>query len=113
MMMQARNAALEKFLREEAAKSYDKYKADPRSVISAADASAGLDNEKVIAEYLNAAIADPNPRVFLRVVANVTKARGMGKRIRQGLASPNAGRMTKTKLRRLVRQGITRAPRRA
>jgi probable addiction module antidote protein len=43
------------------------------------DASAYLDNEEVIAEYLNAALADPNPRVFLRAVANVAKARGVAK----------------------------------
>ena len=43
------------------------------------DASAYLDNEEVIAEYLNAALADPNPRVFLRAVANVAKARGIAK----------------------------------
>jgi putative addiction module CopG family antidote len=41
--LQARDAALERFLREEAAKSYDEYKADPKSVISAKDVSAGLD----------------------------------------------------------------------
>jgi probable addiction module antidote protein len=43
------------------------------------DASAYLDNEEVIAEYLNAALDDPNPRVFLRAVANVAKARGIAK----------------------------------
>lgn len=41
--LQARDAALEKFLREEAAKSYDEYKADPKNIISAADVSAALD----------------------------------------------------------------------
>ena len=43
------------------------------------DASAYLDNEEVIAEYLNAALENPNPRVFLRAVANVAKARGIAK----------------------------------
>jgi probable addiction module antidote protein len=43
------------------------------------DASAYLDSEEVIAEYLNAALDDPNPRVFLRAVANVAKARGIAK----------------------------------
>ena len=41
--LQARDAVLEKFLREEAAKSYDEYKADPGVVISPAKVSAGLD----------------------------------------------------------------------
>nr|WP_174842484.1 hypothetical protein [Steroidobacter cummioxidans] len=40
------------------------------------DASEFLDNEEVIAEYLSAALQDPNPDVFLRAVANVAKARG-------------------------------------
>jgi probable addiction module antidote protein len=39
------------------------------------DASDFLDNEEVIAEYLNAALEHPDPRVFLRAVANVAKAR--------------------------------------
>lgn len=38
-----------------------------------------LDNEKVIAEYLAAAMDDPNPEVFLLAVANVAKARGIAK----------------------------------
>jgi probable addiction module antidote protein len=42
------------------------------------DASEYLDNEEVIAEYLSAALEDPNPDVFLRAVANVAKARGIG-----------------------------------
>jgi putative addiction module CopG family antidote len=41
--LQARDVALEKFLREEAAKSYDEYKIDPKNVVSIADVSAGLD----------------------------------------------------------------------
>jgi probable addiction module antidote protein len=41
------------------------------------DASEYLDNEEVIAEYLAAALEDPNPDVFLRAVANVAKARGI------------------------------------
>ena len=36
-----------------------------------------LDNEEIIAEYLSVAIADPNPDVFLRAMANVAKARGI------------------------------------
>ena len=38
-----------------------------------------LDNEKVIAEYLAAAMEDPNPDVFLLAVSNVAKARGIAK----------------------------------
>src|SRR5258708_39360988 len=41
------------------------------------DASEHLDDEEVIAEYLAAALEDPNPDVFLLAVANVAKARGM------------------------------------
>ena len=42
--LQARDVALEKFLREEAAQSYDEYKANPSIGISAAKVSAGLDS---------------------------------------------------------------------
>lgn len=42
------------------------------------DASAYLDNEEVIAEYLTAALEDGNPDVFLAAVGNVAKAHGMG-----------------------------------
>jgi len=38
-----------------------------------------LDNEQVIAEYLTAAIADPDPEMFLLAVSNVAKARGIAK----------------------------------
>ena len=41
------------------------------------DVSRHLNSEAVIAEYLAAALEDPNPDVFLRAVANVAKARGM------------------------------------
>ena len=43
------------------------------------DASEYLDDEEVIAEYLTAALEDPNPEVFLIAVANVAKARGIAK----------------------------------
>ena len=43
------------------------------------DASDYLDNEEVIAEYLAAALEDPNPDVFLHAVADVAKARGISK----------------------------------
>lgn len=38
-----------------------------------------LDSEEVIAEYLNAALEDPNPDVFLMAISDVAKARGMSK----------------------------------
>jgi probable addiction module antidote protein len=41
------------------------------------DAADYLANDEVIAEYLNAALEDPNPEVFLAAVADVAKARGM------------------------------------
>lgn len=41
------------------------------------DPSEYLDNEEVIAEYLAAALEDPNPDVFLSAIANVAKARGL------------------------------------
>lgn len=41
------------------------------------EASEFLDSEEVIAEYLAAALEDPNPDAFLRAVANVAKARGI------------------------------------
>ena len=47
--------------------------------ISAFDAADYLDNDAVIAEYLNAALEDENPNVFLQAIADVAKARGMSK----------------------------------
>ena len=41
------------------------------------DASAFLDDDEVVAEYLTAALEDSNPDVFLAAVGNVAKARGM------------------------------------
>lgn len=41
------------------------------------DAADYLDNEEVIAEYISAALEDPNPEAFLAAVADVAKARGM------------------------------------
>jgi len=41
------------------------------------DASAYLDNDEVIAEYLTAALEDGDPDVFLAAVGSVAKARGM------------------------------------
>ncbi|MGE0583428.1 MAG: addiction module antidote protein [Steroidobacteraceae bacterium] len=42
------------------------------------DTSALLDDDEVIAEYLTAALEDPNPDVFLTAIGQVAKARGMG-----------------------------------
>jgi probable addiction module antidote protein len=41
------------------------------------DTSAFLDDDEVVAEYLTAALEDPNPDVFLVAVGQVAKARGM------------------------------------
>lgn len=41
------------------------------------DASAYLDNDEVIAEYLAASLEDDNPDVFLSALSNVAKARGL------------------------------------
>ena len=41
------------------------------------DASAYLDNETTIAEYLSAALEDSDPNVFLSAIGQVAKARGM------------------------------------
>jgi probable addiction module antidote protein len=45
--------------------------------VSEFDPSAFLDDEQVVAEYLTAALEDPNPDVFLAAVGHVAKARGM------------------------------------
>jgi probable addiction module antidote protein len=41
------------------------------------DAADYLDDEEVIAEYLTAALEDPNPDLFLVAVRDVARARGM------------------------------------
>jgi probable addiction module antidote protein len=41
------------------------------------DPSKFLDNDEVVAEYLTAALEDPNPDVFLSAIGHVAKARGM------------------------------------
>ena len=43
------------------------------------DAADYLDKEEVIAEYLTAALEDPNPDAFLHAVGDVAKARGISK----------------------------------
>jgi probable addiction module antidote protein len=47
------------------------------SRFSTFDAADYLDNEETIAEYLTAALEDPNPDVFLTAVRDVARARGM------------------------------------
>ena len=41
------------------------------------DAADYLDSEETIAEYLTAALEDPNPDVFLAAVRDVARSRGM------------------------------------
>ncbi|WP_374419445.1 addiction module antidote protein [Chromobacterium sp.] len=41
------------------------------------DAANYLDSEETIAEYLSAALEDPNPDVFLAAVRDVARVRGM------------------------------------
>jgi probable addiction module antidote protein len=48
-----------------------------RTELKAFDFSAYLDNDEVIAEYLIAALEDPNPDVFFSAVGHGAKARGM------------------------------------
>jgi probable addiction module antidote protein len=45
--------------------------------LAAFDAADYLDNDAVIAEYLNAALEDENPDMLLQAIADVAKARGM------------------------------------
>ena len=42
-----------------------------------------LENEEVIAEYLSAALEDPDPDVLLAALANVAKARGIAQLARE------------------------------
>ncbi|MDO8604902.1 MAG: putative addiction module antidote protein [Phaeospirillum sp.] len=45
--------------------------------VAAFDAAAYLDNGEVMAEYLTAALEDPDPSIFLAALSHVAKARGM------------------------------------
>jgi probable addiction module antidote protein len=47
------------------------------------DAADYLDNEEVIAEYLSAAAADPNPDVFLAALNDVARTRGIARIARE------------------------------
>jgi len=46
---------------------------------AAFDVADYLDTDEIIAEYLSAALEDPNPDVFLMAVADVAKAKGVGR----------------------------------
>lgn len=46
---------------------------------SAFDAADYFDDDETIAEYLTAALADPNPDVFLAAVRDVARAHGMAR----------------------------------
>jgi probable addiction module antidote protein len=48
-----------------------------RTGVAAFDASEYLDNEETIAEYLAAALENPDPDAFLVAVRDVAKARGI------------------------------------
>ena len=41
------------------------------------DVAEFLEDEETIAEYLNMALEDPNPEMFLLAVRNIARARGM------------------------------------
>ena len=41
------------------------------------DAADYLENDAIVSEYLNAALEDENPSVFLQAIADVAKARGV------------------------------------
>ncbi len=45
--------------------------------ISTFDAAQYLDSEEMMAEYLSAAMEDPNPDVFLTALSDVARARGI------------------------------------
>jgi len=45
--------------------------------ISTFDATQYLDSEEMMAEYLSAAMEDPNPDVFLTALSDVARARGI------------------------------------
>lgn len=47
--------------------------------VSRFDAVDYLDNEEMMAEYLAAAMEDPNPDVFLAALSDVAKARGIAR----------------------------------
>lgn len=48
-----------------------------KKTLRAFDAADYLESDTVVAEYLNAALEEENPDVFLQAIADVAKARGM------------------------------------
>lgn len=52
-------------------------KGKAKTTFSKFDVAAYLDNDDVVAEYLSAAVEDPDPDVFLAALGDVAKARGM------------------------------------
>lgn len=50
---------------------------EEESAVSEFDFSEYLDNEEMIADYLEECLADPNPNVFLRALGHAAKATGM------------------------------------
>jgi probable addiction module antidote protein len=50
-----------------------------KTTYAAFDPADYLDNDGAVAEYLSAAVEDPNPDVFLAALGDVAKARGMAK----------------------------------
>jgi probable addiction module antidote protein len=51
----------------------------PKSRTRSFDTSDFLDDDEVIAEYLTAALEEPDPDVFLTAIGQVAKARGMAR----------------------------------
>lgn len=51
--------------------------------ISTFDAAHYLDSDEMIAEYLSAAMEDPNPDVFLTALSDVARARGIARLARE------------------------------
>jgi len=49
------------------------------TTIAPFDVADYLDNEELITEYLNAALEDPDPSMFIVALGNVARARGMTK----------------------------------
>ncbi len=47
------------------------------TTIAPLDVADYLENEEVITEYLNAALEDPDPAMFIVALGNVARARGM------------------------------------
>ena len=67
------------------------------------DAADYLDDEETIAEYLTAALEDPNPDIFLVAVRDVARSRGMAQLARD----TGLGRESLYKALRLVASHAT------